>query len=50
MHADALYKEHDCACGKLSFGVCGVHNTVSQMRTYHTRSRAFELSLILNVP
>ena len=23
MYADALYKEHDCACGKLPFGVCG---------------------------
>ena len=50
MHTDALYKEHNCTCGKLPFGVYGAHNTVSQMRTYHTNNRAFESYLILNVP
>lgn len=49
MHADTLYKEHDCAC-ELSFEVCGAHNTVSQMKTYYTHSRVLESSLILNMP
>ena len=48
MHADTLYK-HNCACDKLPFGVCRAHNTVFQMRTYHTHSRAFKSCLILNV-
>ena len=50
MHVNSLYKEHDCSCGKLPFGVCGAHNTISQMRTYHRCNRTFESSLILNVP
>lgn len=49
MHADTLNKELDCACSKLSFVVCGANNSVSQMRTYHKRSHAFESCLILNV-
>ena len=40
---------HNCVCGKFPFRVRGAHNTVSQMITFHTCSRAFESSLILNV-